>query len=133
MRMVRDMGNMPTTRARHMRLMGRMADVTLDSRRHLALHRQKRKRHHLSPISFPAKSGVACAGDALSATAVTAAASGRIGDFGTTGPYQRYPGWMPQQGKWERADGEAADRLGQLPAIIQDNRLDSPQKASRRL
>ena len=45
----------------------------------------------LAPSRFPAKSGAACAGVAPRATAVTAAASGRIGDFRTTGPYQRHP------------------------------------------
>ena len=49
---MRDVGYMPATRARHMRLMRRMADVTLDARWHLALHRQKRKRHNLYIITL---------------------------------------------------------------------------------
>jgi hypothetical protein len=35
-----------------MRLMGRVADVTLDAGRHLALHREKRERHNLRLITF---------------------------------------------------------------------------------
>jgi hypothetical protein len=52
--------------------------------------------------------GAASAGDAVSATAVTAAASGRIGDLGTPGQYQpavrryvitmdRKYGWKPKR------------------------------------
>ena len=70
-----------------------MADVTLDARPASGPSPPEAEMPRLEPHrGLPAKSGAACAGDALSATAVTAAASGRIGDFGTTGPYQRYPG-----------------------------------------
>ena len=71
----------------------------------------------LATFRFPAKSGAACAGDAPSATAVTAAASGRIGDFATTGPYQRCSGWIPQQGNW-RSEATLRDRPHQCPTIV---------------
>jgi len=43
------------------------------------------------------------------------------------------PDGCHNKGKWQRADGEAADRLGQLPAIIQDNKLDSPAESFKAL
>jgi hypothetical protein len=51
MRVVGDMGHVPA-RARYVRLMGRVADVTLDARRHLALHRKQRERHDLYLITL---------------------------------------------------------------------------------